>query len=194
MAFLVSLAVAAKRPVPDWELRLTRTVNDVPGWVAGVLYPVMQLGTVWAPIVVAVVLVVWRRDVWLGAAAVVGGLVAWFGAKAIKRAVERDRPLAFVSDLVVREGDGTGLGFVSGHAAVAAVTAVVVLAALPRRWCPAALALAFAVGIARIVHGVHLPADVVGGWAFGALVGIGLVALVDRAHAEQAAEPAQLSA
>lgn len=180
VALVVSYAVAVQDPVPEWELSLTRWINDVPEWVADVLYPIMQLGTVWAPIVVSLVILVWRRDWLLSAAMLAGGLIAWFGAKGVKRIVERDRPLTFLPDIVVREGDGTGLGFVSGHSAVAAVTAVVAMAALPRAARPVVAVLALLVGIGRIVHGVHLPADVVGGWAFGALVGLGLVAVVDR--------------
>jgi membrane-associated phospholipid phosphatase len=33
--------------------------------------------------------------------------------------------------------------------------------------------------MARIAHGVHLPADVIGGWAFGALTGLGGLAAAD---------------
>jgi undecaprenyl-diphosphatase len=72
---------------------------------------------------------------------------------------------------------------VSGHAAVAAATGVVVVAVLPRRWRPLAVGVALVVGVARIVHGVHLPADVVGGWSLGALVGLAAVELADRVKA-----------
>ncbi|MBK9179780.1 MAG: phosphatase PAP2 family protein [Acidimicrobiales bacterium] len=180
VALVLSYVVAVQDPVPDWELRLTRWVNSAPDWVATATYPVMQLGTVWAPIVVAVAIVVLRRDWLLGAATIVTGFVAWFGAKAVKKVVERDRPLTFLPEIIVREGRGTGLGYVSGHSAVAAATAVLAIAALPRRARPVAVVLAGVVGVARIVHGVHLPADVVGGWAVGVLLGLGAVALVDR--------------
>ena len=46
------------------------------------------------------------------------------------------------------------------------------MVALPRRWRPFAAVVAALVGIARIVHGVHLPADVIGGWSFGVLTGL----------------------
>jgi hypothetical protein len=49
--FLPALTVAAAEPPPDWELDLTEWINDAPGWLADVLWPVMQLGTVWAPVV-----------------------------------------------------------------------------------------------------------------------------------------------
>ncbi len=53
------------------------------------------------------------------------------------------------------------------------------MAALPRRWRPLPAIVALLVGVARIVHGVHLPADVVGGWSFGVLIGLGALGVVD---------------
>jgi undecaprenyl-diphosphatase len=175
-----SWLLAVQRPVPGWELDLTRAINDVPDQVATVLYPVMQLGTVLAPFLVAAIVLVWRHDLALAAAAVIAGLIAWFGAKGIKKLVERGRPLEFVPGLEVREGTGAGLGFVSGHSAVAATSAVVLAAVLPPRVRPLAALIAATVGIARIVHGVHLPADVVGGWSVGTLIGLAAVSVVDR--------------
>jgi undecaprenyl-diphosphatase len=165
--------LAVQRPVPNWELRLTEWINDVPGWTASALYPVMQLGTFGGPIIVAVLIVVFRRDLVLSGAVVATGIVAWFGAKLVKKMVERGRPLTYLPDIVVREGDGTGIGYISGHSSVAASAAIMAMVALPRRWRPLVAVLAVLVGVARIVHGVHLPADVVGGWSFGVLLGLG---------------------
>ena len=181
VALAGSYAVAVQRPVPDWELRLTEWINDVPDAVATVLYPIMQLGTLAGPIIVAVGIAVFRRDWLLSGATVLAGLTAWFTAKGVKRVVERDRPLGYLPEIIVREGDGSGLGFVSGHSAVAATAAVMAMAALPGRWRWIPPVLAFLVGIARVVHGVHLPADLVGGWSLGVLIGLGALGLVDVA-------------
>jgi undecaprenyl-diphosphatase len=164
--------VAVQRPLPAWELRLTEWINDVPDWVASALYPVMQMGTFAGPIIVAVLIAIFRRDLVLSVAVVLTGLVTWFAAKGVKKMVERGRPLTYLPDIVVREGDGTGIGYISGHSAVAASAAIMVMVALPRQWRPLAAVTAVLVGIARIVHGVHLPADVVGGWSFGVLLGL----------------------
>jgi len=90
----------------------------------------------------------------------------------------------------VREGTGNGLGYLSGHSAMAAAIAVVVLTVVPRRWWPGLLAVVVIVGVARVVHGVHLPADVLGGWAFGTLIGLVGVSVIDW-HRRRAA-PAPL--
>ena len=144
------------------------------------MFPVMQFGTLAGPIVVAIGIAIFKRDWLLSGTTIAAGLIAWFGAKGIKKLVERDRPLTYLPDIAVREGDGSGLGFVSGHAAVAATAAVMAIVALPRSWRPAAAVVAALVGIARIVHGVHLPADVLGGWSFGVLISMGVLAVVDR--------------
>ena len=176
---LASYVVAVQVPVPHWELRLTEWINDAPDAVAAVLYPIMQAGTLGGPIVVAVWIAVFKRDWLLSGATVVAGLVAWFGAKGVKRIVERDRPLTYLPKVIIREGDGTGLGYVSGHSAVAATAAIMAMAALPGRWRPVPAVVGVLVGVARIVHGVHLPADVIGGWSFGVLVALGALGIVD---------------
>jgi undecaprenyl-diphosphatase len=176
---VASYSIAVQRPVPEWELRLTERINDVPEAVATLLYPVMQLGTLAGPLIVAAGIALFRRDWLLSAATVAAGLTAWFGAKGVKRLVERDRPRTYLPEIIIREGDGTGLGFISGHSAVAATAAVMAMAALPQRWRWVPPVLAGLVGLARIVHGVHLPADVIGGWSFGILIAVGALGLVD---------------
>ena len=63
------------------------------------------------------------------------------------------------------------LGYPSGHAAVAGALTVVVAAHLGRRWAVAALVLGVAVLLGRMYVGAHLPLDVVGGAALGAVSG-----------------------
>lgn len=179
-AFVASAIVAWQHPPPGWELTLTGWINSAPDLAALMLYPVMQMGTLLAPIVVAAGLLFMTRDRLLAATTLLLGLTTWFAAKGVKELFGRGRPPEYLPDIDVRDGTGTGLGFVSGHSSVAAATAVVVIAVVPRRFRPLVVALAALVGIARIVHGVHLPADVVGGWAFGTILGLGALAIVDH--------------
>jgi undecaprenyl-diphosphatase len=179
-------AVAVRRPVPQWELDVTTWINEWPDTVATGLYPVMQLGTLGGPAVVAIAIGLIRRDWWLSLATMVTGIVAWFAAKGVKRLVDRDRPLGYLPEVLIREGDGTGLGYLSGHSAVTASAAIMAMVAMPRRWRPVAAALAVLVGLARIVHGVHLPADVVGGWSLGTLLALGGLAVLDLAEGRRA--------
>ena len=187
----VSAAVAVQDPVPAWELELTDRINGVNDAVGTLTYPIMQLGTLGGPFLVAAGILVFRRDWWLAGAAAVSGLLAWFGAKGVKRIFERSRPIEFMPDIIIREGDGTGLGFVSGHSAVAATAAVFAMVALPGRWRLLPPLLAVIVGFARIVHGVHLPADVIGGWSLGVLIALGMLRLLDIASPQSNTSGAQ---
>ena len=177
---VASCVVAVRDPVPSWELSLTEWINDAPDTVATVLYPVMQFGTLGGPILVAVAIAFFRRDWLLSAATFLVGVITWFAAKGVKRLVERDRPASYLPEIVIREGDGTGLGYASGHSAVAAATAIMAMAALPPRWRPVLAGVAFLVGLGRVVHGVHLAADLVGGWSLGVLIALAALWIVDR--------------
>src|SRR5271169_1372108 len=64
--------------------------------------------------------------------------------------------------------------FPSGHAAAAAAFATGVGLEMPALAAPVG-ALAAAVGISRVVNGVHYPSDIAGGWAVG--VGVAMLTL-----------------
>ena len=180
VALAGSWVVAAQDTLPEWERTLTDSLNDAPDWVAHSMWPVMQGGTLFAPFVVALAIGLIRRDWFVAGVVVVVGVMTWFGAQGVKRIVGRERPIAFIADLHVREGTGSGLGYLSGHSAMAAAVTVVALTVVSRRWWPLLFVAVAIVGIARIVHGVHLPADVIGGWAFGTLVGMLGLSVIDR--------------
>jgi membrane-associated phospholipid phosphatase len=98
------------------------------------------------------------------------GLAAWVLAKVVKEVAERGRPAALLPDVVVR-GDWVGLGFPSGHVAVAFSLAMVADAYLRGAWRWAAWAVAAATGVMRMYTAAHLPLDVVGGAGLGVAIG-----------------------
>jgi undecaprenyl-diphosphatase len=65
----------------------------------------------------------------------------------------------------------TGLGFPSGHSAVAFTLASVVAPELPVPLRPAVFGWAAVVGWSRLYVGAHLPLDVLGGAAIGVSIG-----------------------
>lgn len=180
LGLVATTVIARRRPLPAFEVDVNRTINDAPAWVAHALWPVMQLGTLWAPLVIAGLIAWWGHNRLLALCLVGATLVTWTAVRVLKHAVDRGRPPAFLDDVVVRDGMAKGLGFPSGHSAIAAMTAIVCMALVPRRHRWILVVVAVTVGVARIVHGVHLPADVVGGWSFGVLVGVATLAVYDR--------------
>jgi membrane-associated phospholipid phosphatase len=160
--------LAARDGVPAWEESLFRAVHDLPDWLGLLLWAPMQLGTLFAPgLVAAASWIAWGR--WRPTVgAIVAGIVGWWFAQVIKAQVDRGRPHSLLSDLERRAGaPHDGLGFLSGHATVAFALAAVVSPYLTRPQRIAAYALAGTVALARMHVGAHFPLDVVAGAALG---------------------------
>jgi undecaprenyl-diphosphatase len=173
VALLVFLqgARAARRPgVTHAELRYFQLVNGLPRWAFVPVWVVMQLGSLGGALGTgAATGAVGGRA--LGGRVAATGSLTWLAVKAVKPFVRRDRPaLAFDATRVLGRAQG-GLGYPSGHAAVATAMAAVAAPHLPRRWRPLAWAAALVVGPARMYVGAHLPLDVLGGAALGLAVG-----------------------
>jgi len=97
------------------------------------------------------------------------GSGVWLGMKLIKPLVGRGRPARHLDRIVVRGQPQRGLGYPSGHAAVSMTLALI--ATRPGRGRAMAIAVALLTGCGRMYAGAHLPLDVGGGFAAGALVG-----------------------
>jgi glycosyltransferase 2 family protein len=130
----------------------------------------MQAGSLGAVFVAAgLALAARRRPLALAVAA--SGTAAYVGAKLVKPAVDRGRPPSLLEDVVVYGKPSTGLGFPSGHAAVAVA---MMTAASPHLSPPARAAGWTAVAVvatARMFVGAHLPLDAAGGLLLGWTVG-----------------------
>jgi undecaprenyl-diphosphatase len=151
------------------ETAVFRAVNRLPdglyppGWV------VMQAGNVGAAPVAGLAALCAGRPR-LAARLTVTGVLTWTLAKLIKRGYRRPRPARLMRDVRCRGKEASGLGYVSGHAGIAAGIGVAVF---PHLRTPARLATAVAVpvvGLCRIYVGAHLPLDVLGGAALGLAV------------------------
>jgi undecaprenyl-diphosphatase len=165
------VVVAAGKDVPAWEADLFRAINDLPD----VLWPIvripMQLGSLVGSLVVVAGTAIVTRNKRLTLAALVGSQAAYWGAKAVKQAVSRARPADLLDGVQLREHAG-GLGYLSGHTAIAFALAAVLGPEMPRPWQKIGLGvLAATVGFARIYAGAHLPLDVIGGAGLGLLCG-----------------------
>ena len=173
VVLLLSASFVNRTRVTDAEVDVFHAINGLPDAFNVPLSAVMQLGNFFVVPIIAAGALIWRRYR-LAFDFAFAGSSAWLIAKVIKTSVERGRPLELLSDVVTRGHPGTGYGYISGHAAVAAALAAVVTPYVDRRWGILIWALALIVGFARIYVGAHLPLDVVGGaamgWAVGSLV------------------------
>ncbi|HKQ00213.1 MAG TPA: phosphatase PAP2 family protein [Actinomycetes bacterium] len=167
---LVSIKLVNRNHIDELEIDAFRLVNDLPS----VLYPptwmVMQLGNVLVVPVVAGVAAFTRRFR-LAVNLALAGFGCYFLARLVKDLVHRGRPSQYLPDVHLHGPAATGLGYVSGHAAVAVALASVASPYLSRRARRAAWTLATAVCLSRVFVGAHLPLDVIGGAAIGWAVG-----------------------
>ena len=161
--------------IGDREAALFRVVNELslPGWTWPGVWLVMQLGVIGAvPLVALLALATRRLRLALDAVLAAGSI--YLIAKLVKEFVERGRPQTLLEDVNILGEPARGLGYVSGHSAVAVALATVASPYLGRRARRVAWILAGCVCLARMYVGSHLPFDVVGGaalgWAAGSLV------------------------
>lgn len=169
-----SVARARELEVGPTEEAVFRKFNDghdgfhVPVWT------VMQSGSLGAVFVAGAV--THRRFGPQEAAVVTAvGTAVWGGVKILKPLVGRGRPAAHLPEVAVRGAAQSGLGFPSGHAAVATTLALTTTTTLPGRLV--GLAVAAVTGGGRMYVGAHLPLDVVAGFAIGTIAGIAARAL-----------------
>ncbi len=169
-AVLLSARRARVREVGPIEEGLFRVANDGPDEIDLPLWAVMQSGSLGAVFVVSGWLVRQGR-IRAAVMSTITGVTVWGGVKAIKPLIGRGRPDCYLDRVVVRGPSQTGLGYPSGHAAVATVLAIIATSHLEPLERAAALATAGMTGGARMYAGAHLPLDVVGGMAIGLLCG-----------------------
>jgi glycosyltransferase 2 family protein len=98
------------------------------------------------------------------------GAATWVAAKVAKPLVGRSRPGPALAARVLGT-EQSGLGYPSGHAAVAVALATVCAAHLGPAGRRSILAAAASVAAARLYVGAHLPLDVAGGAALGVVTG-----------------------
>ena len=143
-------------------------------------------------VLIAVVLLAWRRRPYELFTLLVGQLIVYAGVHIVNGATDRPRPVGSLVDTV-------GSSFPSGHAAYSVtyvVLAIIAARVLPGIVSQAALVvtsvvLAAAIGASQVYLGAHYYSDVVAGWALAAFVfgACGIVALVVsylRNNADQA--------
>ena len=171
-AATVTGGVLAKAGLLDWERPLFDLLNRrVPDEIAPSVWLPMQFGAGATPLVVGAVM--WRSGHKRSAEGVVAsGVAAWLAAKAVKRATGRMRPADHLVDVRHRVGTARhGLGYPSGHAAVAAAIATSLGPDVGRLTRVTAWTTTALVAWSRIYVGAHLPLDVLGGMTLGISLG-----------------------
>jgi len=159
---------ARRREVSAPEASLFRRFNAAPDALEAPLWALMQAGSLGGVFALAAAKqgVHKQRE----ALIVLGvGTGVWLGVKLVKPLIGRGRPADHLDGVTVRGRAQTGLGYPSGHAAVSTTLALTATSPGPARIL--ALSVAAVAGSGRMYVGAHLPLDVAGGYAAGALAG-----------------------
>jgi undecaprenyl-diphosphatase len=127
-------------------------------------------GTIGMVIIISII-AIFRHHYGNATKILIAGIGAYMAAYWLKLLDIRARPEMFIAEANVREDASATLGFPSGHVAVATVLAMTAYQYLPKRYHRPVTILAFLVAISRMYLGVHLPLDLVGGFAIGLLFG-----------------------
>ena len=166
---LITAMAARRQHVGSYETGAFRAVNELPDSIYPPAWLIMQLGAFGAaPAAAGAAWLAGDRE--LTVRLLASGTGTWALAKVVKQAVRRPRPDALLARTRRRGRQAAGLGYLSGHAGVAAALGA---SALPRLG-PAGRALVLVavpvVGLTRIYAGAHLPLDIAGGAALGLAV------------------------
>ncbi len=165
---VTALAVHRSRVSP-WEASVFRAVNGLPSSVYPAAWACMQLGAFGA--VPATAGVAWLAgDRELAGRLLASGTGTWVLAKLAKQVVRRPRPAALLAGTRCRGRPAAGLGYLSGHAGVAAALGAAALPRLGPRGRALVLTAIPAVALTRVYTGAHLPLDIAGGTALGLAV------------------------
>lgn len=163
-------ALIASGGVGPIETALFTVFNRLPSWLTGIFLILSFPGTLAAVLLVALVALT-RKHYVNSLKILIGGISAFSVAFLLKQLAIRARPIELLSNVDVREYSIGTNGFPSGHVATATALAVITYQYVPSKYHKYITWSVIGVAASRLYLGVHLPADLLGGFAVGLICG-----------------------
>jgi len=177
-AVVAASVVASSGRVGAAERAVFAAINGLPDALRWPMWVFQLLGLLLLPLIVAAVVLLWRR-IRLAIALIALVPLKLLAEKAVvKELVHRERPGRTEPDPILRDVPSAGNSFPSGHAIIAFGIATLLTPYLGRWGRVTVWALATLNGVARVYLGAHNPLDVVCGAGVGVVLGAVLAYVV----------------
>lgn len=147
------------------EEKLFYIVYNMPAIFYPLMLTITQLGSVYI-LGILVVIYAYKRHYHIVLRLLLTGALAYLLAGLGKSLWGRGRPHEFFTDVFTLDYF-QGAGFPSGHVALATALALTMGHYLPRKYHWVPVACIIGVALSRMYLGVHLPLDIIGGFALG---------------------------
>ncbi len=164
--FIVSAILVHDGELEAWERWVFEAIYSLPNELTPLFIVITQFGGVLVLLCLGAIFIIKKRYN-IVIRMLMSGLMADLLAHVGKSFVGRPRPVDLFTELSIRDPFTTGVGFPSGHTALATAAALVLGHYLPKKYKWIAPVWIISVAVSRVYLGVHAPMDLVGGFALG---------------------------
>lgn len=163
--FAITLVASKAASIAEWETDLFFAIHNLPDFLGPFFYAITQAGSIFM-LAGLLLIYLFKNRYHIVLRLLMTGVLAYLLAGIAKSLWGRGRPFEFLDSVTVLDVI-QGPGFPSGHTALATALALTMGHYLIKRhhWVPVVWILG--VAFSRIYLGVHLPLDIVGGFAVG---------------------------
>lgn len=166
LLFSVVTILSRGEEISQLEIAIFRGVYGLPDFLHSLFVFITQFGSVYVLGILLLVFLI-KRHHHVALRLLLTGTLAYTMAGVAKDLWGRVRPYDFFTDIVSLDALVRGPGYPSGHAAMATALALTLGYYWHNKYRWVVAALIIGVSLSRMYLGVHLPLDVVGGFAIG---------------------------
>lgn len=165
LLFFVSMQLSRGKTLPQWESNVFNFFYGLPEQLYPFFYIATQFGSIYV-LGALLVIYLFRQHYHIVLRLLLTGTLSYLLAGFAKGIWGRARPEEFLTDIITLDVT-QGPGFPSGHTALAVALALTMGHYLKRQYHWIVAVWIILVGISRMYLGVHLPLDIIGGFAVG---------------------------